>query len=167
MLPIYISIYIPYISLVVIHFYINSLCVMLTNISSESNKKDKADLCEKCDLVAFKMTRNKIYNCRPFLSLSPSLSRSGNKCDFKCHWECMNDKMKYAARWLFVGHAANAAKPNLQQTYQHSLSVSFSCYRCLCLPSQVFTRVSINYESGGGRERKQCRWRCQAIKTKN
>lgn len=35
----------------------------------------------------------------------------------------MNDKMKYVARWLFVGHAANAAKHNLQQTYHRAASL--------------------------------------------
>lgn len=35
----------------------------------------------------------------------------------------MNDKMKYVARWLFVGHAANAAKHNLQQTHHRAASL--------------------------------------------
>lgn len=52
----------------------------------------------------------------------------------------MNDKMKYAARWLFVGHAANAAKPNLQQTYQCSRSRS----RSLSASVSVSLAVSFN-----------------------
>lgn len=59
----------------------------------------------------------------------------------------MNDKMKYVARWLFVGHAANAAKHNLQQTFHRAASLPL--FLSILLPysnTQVFTRVSINYE---------------------
>lgn len=80
----------------------------------------------------------------------------------------MNDKMKYVARWLFVGHAANAAKHNLQQTFHRAASLPLF----LSIPLPFFSHSSV-YQSvnklweGASNVDGVAGARCQAIKTKN